>query len=168
MIKHLVLIGSIALISMSCAKSADQSNQPTTGNFLVENRDSMNNTEDYDRTDQNGSGDLSPEQVREIKDLKRQLRAEMQAIGRDSRLSGYEKGQKKRAVSIKYQKKINTITGNKNHYDQYTEDRHERKYEKKLDALERRSDLTEEQRKTRKKALKADYKAEKARYKNSK
>lgn len=168
MIKHLVLIGGIAMISMSFAKNSDQFDRPTTQNLLIENQHSMNYPEDNDPNDQNGSGELTPKQVSEIKDLKRQLRAEMQAIGRDSRLSGYEKGQKKRAVSIKYQKKINTITGNKNHYDQYTEDRHERKYEKKLDALERRSDLTEEQRKTRKKALKADYKAEKARYKNSK
>lgn len=168
MIKHLVLIGGIAMISMSFAKNSDQFDRPTTQNLLIENQSSMNYPEDNDPNDQNGSGELTPKQVREIKDLKRQLRAEMQAIGRDSRLSGYEKGEKKRAVSIKYQKKINTITGNKNHYDQYTEDRHERKYEKKLDALERRSNLTEEQRKTRKKALKADYKAEKARYKNSK
>jgi len=126
---------------------------------------------------------LSSDQIARIKKLKREKGPRFAAIGRDRSLSGYEKGQRKRELAMKYRQEIRSIlTENQsdmweNRYGKWSSeysmkdvvsddfddalDALERKYDAEEDAIENNYHLSKDQRKAQKKALKASYKAEK-------
>lgn len=129
-------------------------------------------------------GELSPDQVARLKTLKREIGPKFQAIGRDRSLSGYEKGQRKRALAEQYRSEIRKIVGEGYNYDysndpywgsdssrpfdyrEYKEDR----IEDVVDKIERRIDRLENKYEKDIKAIeKNDYmsKAEKKTQKNA-
>ncbi|WP_029903642.1 hypothetical protein [Prevotella sp. 10(H)] len=132
---------------------------------------------------------LSSEQIAKIKKLKREIGPQFAAINKDRNLSGYEKGERKRALAQKHRAEIrsilseNQITILDKKYgvnsdgslkdvisDKYDSrlDALERKYEADIDALEGNNSLSKSEIKARKKALKDAYKAEKDKLKAEK
>ncbi|MFR9166781.1 MAG: hypothetical protein ACLVKO_11390 [Dysgonomonas sp.] len=133
---------------------------------------------------------LSPEQVKEIKKLNREIGPKFAEIGRDRSLSGYEKGQKKRALALEHKAQIQRVL-RKDQMDKW-ERRHgrlhdgkgikdnmtdnidykldvlEAKYKRDKKAIENDDRLSKEQKKIEKERLKDSYKAEKERFKNKK
>lgn len=125
---------------------------------------------------------LTSDQIARIKKLKREKGPRFAAIGRDRSLSGYEKGQRKRALAMKYRAEMQSIlTENqvniweKRHGHLSPEysmkdaisddfdsrlDAMEARVEREIDAIENDWRLSKEERKARKKALKARYKAD--------
>ncbi|WP_165045405.1 hypothetical protein [Dysgonomonas sp. ZJ709] len=133
---------------------------------------------------------LSADQVAKIKKLNREVGPKFAEIGKDRSLSGYEKGQKKRALSLQHKAEIQKIlTENqiavweskygKMHNGQGIKDSMtdnidakldalERKYKADEDAIENNKSLSKEERKARKNNLKAAYKGEKQKLKDQK
>lgn len=133
---------------------------------------------------------LSSDQIARIKKLKREKGPKFAAIGRDRSLSGYEKGQRKRELAMKFRAEIHSIL-NENQSDMWEKrygkwspgysmkdaisddfddalDALERRYEREEDLIENNRHLSKEERKARKKELKAHYKAEKESLKSRK
>jgi len=126
---------------------------------------------------------LSSDQIAKIKKLKREKGPQFAAIGKDRSLSGYEKGERKRALAQKYRAEMQSIlnTGQVNtwekRYGKLTPDYSmkdaisddfdnaldalERKYEADKKAIENNRYLSKEERKAQEKALKNAYKIEK-------
>lgn len=138
---------------------------------------------------------LTAEQKSSIKKVNQEMASQFAAIGKDRTLSGYEKGQKKRALSIKKQEAIQKIlTENQkkiwadgakansdktssgdttlrrsisNKYDSSL-DKLSDKYEADKAKIENNPNLTKEAKKAQTKALKAAYKAQKEKMKKEK
>lgn len=130
---------------------------------------------------------LKKDQVAKIKKIKREYGQKFAAIGKDRSLTGYEKGQKKRALSKELNSKIREILskdqisrwdkkyGNRYDYndmkdaisDKYEDqlDALEDKYEAKKDAIEDNPSMSKDAKKKQLKALKSKYKADKERLK---
>lgn len=126
---------------------------------------------------------LKRDQVAKIKKIKREYGQKFAAIGKDRSLTGYEKGQKKRALSKELNSEIRKILskdqiykwdkryGNRYDYndmkdaisDKYEDqlDALEDRYEARKEAIEDNPSLSKETKKKRLKALKAEYKADK-------
>ena len=129
---------------------------------------------------------LTADQVARIKKLKKEVGPKFAAIGKDRTLSGYEKGQKKRALAEKHRAEIRAIlTENQaqtweqkygtssvkdiisDSYDAKL-DRLEDRYDAEKKAIERNDALSKDERKARIKVLKETYKAEKKALKSQK
>lgn len=133
---------------------------------------------------------LTSEQIAKIKKLKREVGPQFAAIGRDRSLSGYEKGQQKKALALKHSAEIESILTKdqlailENKYgklssektirniisDKYEDktDALERKYKAEKEAIENNSQLTKDEIKAQKEALKTKYKTEKDKLKTQK
>lgn len=152
----------------------------------------------YDGIENRNGYNISPAQRQEIINIKKGIGRRYAAIGKDRSLSGYEKGQKKRELSLQIRKEIHDVLnseqrGNwdKEHssssntsFKEYNKnvdkiereiDAIERKiddmedaYDRKIDAVEDDYRLPKAERKARKADLKAEKKAEKRRLKNEK
>ena len=126
---------------------------------------------------------LTVEQVAKIKKLKKEIGPQFAAIGKDRSLSGYEKGQKKRALALKHRDEIKSILtkaqidkweqkyGNSKGKNIISEtydislDNLEDRFEADKKAIEKNNMLSKDEKKARVKELKAIYKAEKKRLK---
>lgn len=144
------------------------------------------NFDSFKRIESDKVLNLSADQIAKIKQLNREVGPKFRAIGQ-SNLSGYEKGQKKRALALEHKAAIRKILTEgqiktwESHYgsmdsgeglrgiirDDYDTriERLEEKYEKEKDAIEN-SSLSKDAKKSKVKALKNEYKAEKNRLKN--
>lgn len=133
---------------------------------------------------------LTKEQIAKIKKLNSEIGPKFAEIGKDSSLSGREKGQKKRALALKHKADIQSIlTANQialweKKYGKMSDDKGikdnmtdnydtrlkalERKYEKDKEAIEDNDSLSKDVKKARKKALKEAYKIEKEKLKAEK
>lgn len=138
---------------------------------------------------------LTTEQKSSIKKVNQEMASQFAAIGKDRTLSGYEKGQKKRALSIKKQEAIQKIltenqkkiwedgvkansdkassgdtTLRKSISDKYDSslDKLNDKYEADKDKIENNQNLTKEEKKAQTKALKEAYKIQKEKMKKEK
>lgn len=127
--------------------------------------------------------DLSQDQISKIKKLNREYAEKFKAIGKDRSLSGYEKGQKKRALAFQKRKDIDKILNKsqinqwKSKYDRddfddiisdkYDDmlDRLEDKYDDMIDRIEDNDRLSKSEKKARIKELKRQYKNEKEKLK---
>lgn len=126
--------------------------------------------------------DISANQKNKIIALKRQASKDFERIGRDRSLSGYEKGRRKRQVSINLQTDINKILNqsqrNKwsksdvsDYYKDRIDDRLDRledQYERDIDRIENKYSYDKNLMKRKKDARKAQYKRDKERLKNEK
>lgn len=133
---------------------------------------------------------LTSEQIAKIKKIKREAGPRFQAIVRDRTLTGYEKGQKKRQLSLEIRQEIENVltkgqvskwehkNGKYTSYNNLRNDISD-SYDRKLDALESKYDaeksviehnssLSKDQKKAQKEVLKQKYKAEKNRLKAEK
>jgi len=133
---------------------------------------------------------LSASQEAQIKKLNSEIGPKFKAIGQDRSLSGYEKGQKKKALALKHKDEIRKILneeqiktwenihgsmsksdGLKNimtdNYDSKL-DQLEKRYEKEKQVIEDNNSLSKENKKTKLKALKETYKEEKEKIKEEK
>ena len=133
---------------------------------------------------------LTEAQKAKIKKLNQEIGPQFRTIGQDRSLSGYEKGQKKRALALKHKEEIRKILtedqikvweqkhgsmsssdGLKNimtdDYDSKL-DRLEDKYDREKDAIEDNDSLSKEEKKAKLKALKETYKSEKNKIKDQK
>lgn len=127
--------------------------------------------------------DLTQSQVSKIKKLNRDYAEKFRAIGKDRSISGYEKGQRKRALAGQKKKDIDKIL-NKTQInkwnskygredfndiisDKYDDmlDRLEDKYDDMIEKIEDNDRLSKSEKKARIKELKAKYKAEKEKLK---
>ncbi len=127
--------------------------------------------------------DLTQNQVSKIKKLNREYAQKFRAIGKDRSISGYEKGQRKRALAEQKRKDIDKIL-NKTQInkwnskygrddfkdivsDKYDDmlDRLEDKYDDMIEKVEDNDRLSKSEKKARIKELKAQYKAEKEKLK---
>lgn len=125
---------------------------------------------------------ISNSQKNKIIALKRQASKDFERIGRDRNLSGYEKGRRKREVSIKLQRDIDKILNDSQRYkwsnshkdDYYKDriddrlDRLEDEYERDIKRIEHRYSYDKELMKRKKEIRKAEYKRAKERLKNVK
>lgn len=191
--KFLIKIIFLTSLSISIATCA-QSN--TEKNTLFDNR-SDKITFNHNDFENIPELNLSSEQIRKIKKIKQNIEAKFETIGINDSLSGYEKGQQKKALVLQYKKDIyNILTPKqkalwKNNHDNH--DRHdnhnnhkdsikdnitntidnkldalEDKYKADKKAIERNSYLSQKENKIQKKALEATYKREKELLKNEK
>lgn len=145
----------------------------------------------YDGIENNNSYNITPQQRQQIIQIKKGIGRRYAAIGRDRSLSGYEKGQKKRELSLQIRKEIYDVLNSdqrknwdKNHsYDSKTSfkdynknvdniereidaidrkiDRMEDEYDRKIDAVENDRSLSKADMKYKKQALKDEKKAKK-------
>lgn len=136
-----------------------------------------------------GKMSLSVEQKMKIKRLNQEMGQQFAAIGKDRSLSGYEKGQKKRALAMKKREAIYKIltTDQKELWDGNSEeaaslsylydisdkydnmlDNLEDQYEADKDLIENDYTLSKEERKAKEKALKRVYKTQKEKLKREK
>lgn len=170
--KNLFILSVFGLMTTACANKNEPQAHHINHTPTLKHHGTTPTTHEIATTkhEQHGkdqNGDLTTKQVQELRELKRQMKIEHQRIGRDRSISGYEKGQQKRAVSMKYQQKINELTGNKYYYSKSNSriDELERAYENNVKALEKRTDISKDEIKLRKKNLKSTYKTEKERLK---
>lgn len=127
--------------------------------------------------------DLTQSQASKIKKLSREYADKFRAIGKDRSISGYEKGQRKRALAEQKRKEIDKIL-NKNQInkwnskydrddfkdivsDKYDDmlDRLEDRYDDMIERVEDNDHLSKSEKKVRIKELKSQYKAEKEKLK---
>lgn len=175
--KYLVILGVI--FSLSC--------QGQSKNYTKHHKDDM-----YDFLDQRDYYGITLEQKRQIIAKKKSLGRQMAEISNDRSLSGYEKGQKKRQLSLDIQNDIRDIlnqgqinvqfwddqSSNENwnveHKDRFNDeleqaiDLLEDQYERDIEYLERRYPYDKQFLKQEKQYRKAIYKAEKNRLKSLK
>lgn len=133
---------------------------------------------------------LSSKQTAEIRELKRDAKKQFQAIGRDRTISGYEKGQRKRALALKHKADIekiltqNQINAFENKYGKLSKDKGlkdvigdtyeqkldvlEKRYEAEKDAIEDNDNLSKSDKKARLETLKDTYKSQKESLKREK
>ncbi|MBF0651583.1 hypothetical protein IR083_22460 [Dysgonomonas sp. GY75] len=126
---------------------------------------------------------LSSAQAAQIKELKREVKKQFQAIGRDRTISGYEKGQRKRALALKHKSDIekiltkNQVNVFENKYGKMSKNdglkdiigdtyEHkleaiEKRYEAEKDAIEDNDNLSKSEKKARLESLKDIYKSQK-------
>lgn len=127
--------------------------------------------------------DLSQSQIAKIKKLNKEYSEKFRAIGKNRTISGYEKGQRKRALAEQKRKDIDKILNksqinkwnskyDKDDFrdiisDKYDDilDRLEDKYDDMIEKVEDNDRLSKSEKKARIKELKAQYKAEKEKLK---
>ena len=151
--------------------------------FSMQAQNNSDTTIPYQGVEAISDLNLTADQVAKLKKLKREIGPQFAAIGRDRTLSGREKGEKKRALALKHRADIQNIltakqlTTLEDKYGTITEtnsirdnisnsydaklDRLERKYEADEAAIENDNFLSRDQKKTKRKALKATYKSQK-------
>lgn len=133
---------------------------------------------------------LTSDQIAKIKKLNREVGPKFEEIGRSRSLSGYQKGQQKRALALKHKEEIRKILtadqvsiwekrhgkweagsgikdSTSDHYDNLL-DALEDQYKAAERKIENDPYLSKEEKKVRKKALKEKYKAEKQKEKDKK
>lgn len=127
--------------------------------------------------------DLSQKQVSKIKKLSREYSVKFREIGKDRSISGYEKGQRKRALAIQKRKDIDKIL-NKSQIEKWNSkydrddfkdiisdkyddmlDRLEDRYDDLIDEVEDNDYLSKSEKKAKINELKRQYKAEKEKLK---
>lgn len=133
---------------------------------------------------------LSSGQAAQIKELKREVKKQFQAIGRDRTISGYEKGQRKRALALKHKSDIEKIlTKNQINTFEYKYGKMskndglkdiigdtyehkletlEKRYEAEKEAIEDNDNLSKSEKKVRLESLKDTYKSQKESLKREK
>ena len=126
--------------------------------------------------------EISSSQKNKIIALKKQASRDFEHIGRDRNLSGYEKGRRKREISINLQRDIDRILNDNQRYkwsnshrDDYYEDRIddrldrlEDEYERDIKRIERRYSYDKNLMKHKKEIRKSEYKRAKERLENVK
>lgn len=151
----------------------------------------------YDGIENHKDMGISAEQRRKIIEIKKGIGRRYAAIGRDRSLMGYEKGQKKRELSVQIRKEIYDVLNSNqrtdwdksrsNSSESFTEfnKRHDKiednidaiedriddledEYEKRIKAVERDGSLSKAERKYKKESLKDQFKVEKKRLKREK
>ena len=151
----------------------------------------------YDGIENNKSMGITASQRKQIIEIKKGIGRRYAAIGRDRSLMGYEKGQKKRELSIQIRKEIYDVLNSdqrtnwdkniKNSSESFTDfnkrynkierdidaiedhiDDLEDEYDRKIKAVERDGSLSKAERKYKKQSLKDQFKAEKRKLKGEK
>lgn len=156
-----------------CALSSYAQHRPNDGNDR--NVDVL-----IERSDYYG---ISNSQKNKIIALKRQASKDFERIGRDRSIAGYEKGRRKREISIQLQHDIDRILNDSQRYkwsnshydnDYYKDriddrlDRLEDEYERDIKRIEHRYSYDKNLMKRKKEIRKAEYKRAKERLKNVK
>lgn len=173
----LILFAHICLFMIGFTACAQQ-NESNKGNTAIYT-DSLSQDQDLG---------LTPEQKEKIRTINRNIDSKFEEIGRNVSLSGYEKGQKKRALALQHKKEIfNILTAEQkrtweqkyghekgsiknkvtNHFDQELE-KLENRYEADKKTIEQDRSLSKSEKKTRLEKLKNNYKNEKEKLKATK
>ena len=176
MMKRTLLTG-IALFTLSFSACAQQNGAKNESTAIY--TDSLEHDQELERT---------PQQEEKINAINKSTTSKFEAIGRNSSLSGYQKGQKKRELALQHKKEIfNVLTAEqqKNWLQKYGDERASIKdnvsdnADEALEKLENRYDadkksieddhsLSKSEKKIRLEKLKVNYKNEKEKLKEAK